>query len=104
MKKLEGINFSVLKEDAQIIGRISKRAFALAKEHGFRYSGLDANMDVTACHANGCPLRLGALLQADNFNFAHDVFGIRQHLNRTTGQIEDCFLPRYAVPQNGGVR
>jgi hypothetical protein len=53
-------------------------------------------MDITACHLNGCPLRLGELLGADDANFAHDVFGIRRHLNRETGKLEDCFCPRYA--------
>jgi hypothetical protein len=30
---------------------------------------------------------------------AHDVFGIRQNLNRKTGQLENFFVPRYAVTQ-----
>jgi hypothetical protein len=53
-------------------------------------------MDLAACHCNGCPLQLTELLDADDFNFSHDIFGIRRHLNRTTGKLDDRFLPRFA--------
>lgn len=52
-------------------------------------------MDIRACHANGTPLRLEELLRADDGNFGHDVFGIRRYIDRTTGQLTDCFLPRF---------
>lgn len=55
-------------------------------------------MDVTACHANGCPLDLEKLLHADAFNFSHDVFGIARYINRNTGKLENCFVPRCALP------
>jgi len=64
-----------------------------------KYRPLEAQMDVTACHVNGCPLKLQELLEADDFNFSHDIFGIRRHLNRETGQLENCFLPRFARPE-----
>lgn len=57
-------------------------------------------MDLTACHANGCPLQLAELLTADRFEFTHDIYGIRKAINRTTGKLtEDCFVPRYAVQE-----
>ncbi len=56
-------------------------------------------MDITATHANGCPLDLDKLLAAPDFDFAHDVFGIRRHLDRTTGELRDFFLPRCSVKQ-----
>ena len=43
-----------------------------------------------------CPLDLSALLEAPDSDFAHDVFGIRRHLNRQTKKLEGHFLPRYA--------
>jgi len=42
-------------------------------------------------------LRLGAMLEADEFNFWHDILGIRCNLNRTTGKLGNCFLPRFAA-------
>lgn len=47
--------------------------------------------------ADGCPLKLEALAKADEANFAHDVFGIRRHIDRETGKLGDCFLPRFAA-------
>lgn len=92
------VSFEVTKADAQTIRNIAQRAVAMAVEAGVDYSVMEAEMDVTACHANGCPLMLSELAAADNFNFAHDVFGIRRHINRETGQLEDCFLPRFSAP------
>jgi len=35
----------------------------------------------------------------DDFNFAHDVFGIRRNIDRSTGKITGTFWPRYAKNQ-----
>lgn len=88
-------------EDLAIISKIAERAiayFILASETGRRlpFDGLDIQMDLCAVHLNGCPLRLADLLAADDFNFAHDITGIRRHLNRKTGALENHFLPRFA--------
>lgn len=92
------ISFEVQsKDEARTIGKIAQRAVELAKAAGFDYPIMDADMDVTACHCNGNPLRLAELLKADDFNFVHDVFGIRRHLNRETGELQDCFSPRYSA-------
>jgi hypothetical protein len=94
-----GISFSVSHSDAPIIRAIADRAVWLARKNGVRYRRMDACMDITACHANDVPLRLAELLAADDFNFAHDIFGILQHLDRRTGKLGGCFLPRFARPQ-----
>lgn len=54
-------------------------------------------MDVVAAHCNGCPLKLEDLLDASDFNFIHDVFGINEHMDRKTGRLLHHFLPRFAV-------
>lgn len=74
---------------------IMDRAVAMADEAGIGYTRTEALMDLTATH-HTCPLEIEELSTADDGNFAHDVFGIRRHLNRRTGCLEDCFLPRYA--------
>ncbi len=56
-------------------------------------------MDIQACHTHGCCLKLVDLLKADDGNFLHDVVGINQHLDHNTGELKNCFLPRYAVCQ-----
>jgi len=92
------INFGLWsKEEIRTINQIAHRAVGLAESVGFHYPLIDADMDITACHVNGCRLKLNELLAADSINFAHDVFGIYRHLNRETGKLEDCFVPRYAA-------
>lgn len=93
------ISFSTTKEEAQLISKIADRADAMFKDAGADQSKMDTVMDLSACIANGCPLKLAELLAADDFNFAHDVGGIRRHINRTTGKLENCFLPRFAQKQ-----
>ena len=81
------------KAEHKIVIGIADRAISA----GIYKNRLDADMDISAVHAS-CPLRLMDLLEADQFNFAHDMYGIRRHLNRQTGEFEDLFLPRFAQP------
>lgn len=96
------ISFSISSRDRELVEQIAERAERMGAKYrpaGERRKLVDYQMDITATHANGCPLRLRDLLDADDFNFAHDVFGIERHLNRETGALENCFLPRYALPE-----
>ncbi|HDZ40046.1 MAG TPA: hypothetical protein ENH62_17540 [Marinobacter sp.] len=88
------ISFETSSEDAALIEQIAARA--LEDQVGDTPT-LDFMMDITAAHLNGCPLDLVGLLEAPDFDFAHDVFGIQSHLNRSTGKLERCFLPRHAT-------
>ncbi len=99
MNTLTDISFRVSSADMDIIEKIALRAEKIAAKHRHpndRRKLQEYLMDFTATHANGCPLKLQAFLDADDFNFAHDAFGIERHLNRNNGQLEDCFLPRFA--------
>jgi hypothetical protein len=53
-------------------------------------------MDLEAVNSNGCPLDFQSLLDFPNFDFGHDIYGIGKHIDRTTGKLQDCFLPRCA--------
>jgi hypothetical protein len=95
------INFNVTKDENAVIMKIARRAREMAANHGRENSELiDIVMDITAAHASGNPLRLEALLEADDFNFAHDVFGIARHLDRSTGELRDFFTPRFSQRQS----
>jgi hypothetical protein len=82
----------------KIIAQIADRAWndLQAARHHDKFTWIDVMMDVSATHANGNPLRLKKLLEADDFNFTHDILGIRRHLNRETGKLEDGFRPRFS--------
>ena len=90
------INFDATPEDQELIRKIAERAVLTSAEFGVIRDALDVRMDITACHLNGNPLRLADLLIADDFNFGHDVCGIERHLDRTTGQLMNCFSPRFS--------
>ncbi len=90
------ISFRVTRVERDLIVQIALRAYDLARRAWVDYPVLTAAMDLTAVHANGCPLRLSELATAEGFDFSHDIYGIRAHLNRETGTLEDCFVPRFA--------
>jgi hypothetical protein len=75
---------------------IADRAIVMVKTMGIKLEKCKTVMDIDACHCNGTPLKLQELLDADDANFAHDVFGITRHIDRTTGKLTNCFLPRFA--------
>lgn len=94
------INWDVTDTENDLILKIAKRAYALYKGAKVRRRRIDIVMDLTACHANGCPLRLGALLKADDFNLMHDVDGIARHIDHDSGKLTRCFVPRFAAHQS----
>jgi hypothetical protein len=91
-KKRKEVDFSLNRAESWLIKQIARRANTMqpmtAEEE------LSLRMDLTAVHCNGNPLRLEDLLRVDDVNFAHDVFGIRRHIDRETGQLTGFFLPR----------
>lgn len=93
------VSFDVSDEDAALISTIVDRIEAIVEAQDGVLDRLSTAMDLTACHANGCPLDLPKLAAADNFNLAHDVFGIARHLDRKTGKLRDYFDPRCSMPK-----
>lgn len=92
------INFDRTPHENKVIQKLARRARALESTVGTTTRSVQAwEMDFTAVHANGCPLKLDAMLDADDFNFMHDAFGIARHLNRETGKLEDFFRPRFSA-------
>lgn len=95
------IDFSKLKTtctEFEIIHLIAKRRVEMARKMNVEDEVTTAAMDIEVTHHN-CPLKLQELLKADDADFGHDVFGIRRHLNRETGKLENHFHPRYAAPE-----
>lgn len=90
------IKFATNAKDKAVIEKIMQRAAAMREQRGMKVDRLSLLMDITACHLNGTPLKLAELLAADDFNLAHDVFGIERHMNRETGKLEGFFMPRFA--------
>lgn len=90
------ISFDVTQDEHDLIVRIADRAQAIAKRLGHKVSKLELVMDLSATHAGGCRLDLKGLLRAPEHELIHDVFGIGRHINRKTGKLENCFVPRFS--------
>jgi len=86
------IKWDATKKDVLLITEITKRA---VKGCPTSINYLQLNMDITAVHCNDNPLRLEEFLNADEFNFWHDIYGIRKHIDRNNGKLQNCFLPRF---------
>jgi hypothetical protein len=86
------IKWSKSKNDVLTVAKIAARAHKMNPQ----YEHFKAVMDIEACHCNGCPLDLERLLAAQDYDFAHDVFGIARHIDRSTGELTGCFEPRFA--------
>ncbi|WP_157384325.1 hypothetical protein [Desulfitobacterium hafniense] len=93
---MKQIDFKTTPEEHMKIQLIAERAVNKYQEMGYKLNKLHSAMDITAVHLNGCSLDLDKLLEAPDFDFIHDVAGIARHLNRSTGELEGFFIPRYA--------
>lgn len=95
------LSFKVTRTERPLIVALAKRAAAMERDHAEPgeklLSKTDWEMYFSATHASGNPLRLHDLLAADDFNFAHDAFGIVRHMNHETGALEDFFSPRFSA-------
>ncbi len=88
------------KDDIERIARIAERAVKLFADAGITLKRLDVMMDLEYCN-DDIPLDFKKLQDFDDMNFDHDIGGIRRHFNRETKKLEDCFLPRCAIPEGG---
>lgn len=82
------VSFKTTTRERPLIKRVMERAKA------FTSHSLELEMDLTACNANAVRLDFRRLLAFDDSSFLHDVMGIRQHLDRETGELQNEFRPR----------
>jgi hypothetical protein len=94
---VSAVRFDLTPAEHKLVNAIVVRACSLLSD----IDRLTLAMDITAVHANGCPLQLEEMLKGDTFDFVHDIDGIQRHIDRHTGQLKDFFEPRFAKPQGG---
>lgn len=85
--------------ESALISRIIDRVMDLCddRNHPLRNTErLTLEMCLYAVHLD-VPLELHRLLEAPAQDLFHDVFGISRHLDRQTGKLTGCFLPRCAM-------
>lgn len=82
------------KDEVKIIQKIIDRA---EKMELLAFDRIMLKMDLEFTHEK-FNLRLNDLLDADDFNFSHDIVGIQNHIDRRAKDFTDFFLPRFARP------
>lgn len=93
----------VSKEEQKTIMAIVKRYCDVVGD-ALELRPISMMLDLKACHSNGCPLDLEAMLAAPrDSDIVHDISGIERHLNRETGKLEGGFTPRYARSSLGSL-
>lgn len=80
-------------DDILLIKEIVNRAYLFNKTI---VNKRDLEMTLTAAHIAN-PLKLKDLLVSDDFNFIHDICGINRHIDIETGELKNCFLPRFTA-------
>lgn len=92
------VSFAATAQERTLVELIAKRVIKQHEElfHHCYEDRESLEMDLLATHANGNPMDFERLLDADPFNLLHDVVGIYRHLDRTTGQLNNCFCPRFS--------
>jgi hypothetical protein len=90
------LNLNVSTSDFALIHAISKRALALLKGPSSAKAHIEMEMDLEAVH-NCCPLRLAAWLGTNDFDFVHEIVGLREHFDQKTGHLDYSFWPHFAA-------
>jgi hypothetical protein len=85
------MNLKTTTQEHLLIYEIARKA----KEVNKFYDLQDLMIDIAATHLNGEPLDLEKLAEMEYIDAHHDISGIQDNLNRDTGQLENCFMPRY---------
>jgi len=91
------VSFDVsAKDDSLIVALVDFAIEEFSEMITDTHDKIDFIMDVTACHANGCPLNLQGLIETDVINRHHDLAGIARNIDKATGKLLNNFLPRFA--------
>jgi len=92
------MNFEIAADLRAHIKTICDRYFAEFPDHPNARRSVE--MDLIACHNGGCPLDFAAMATSEDFSqVAHDINGIGRYLDRETGELDDHFHPRFALPE-----
>ena len=93
MQETGMVKFDSTNEEMVLIGRIATRAV----RKKYYKENIDCLMDLDAVNSNDVKLDFDKLLKFDEYNFAHDICGIRNCIDRKTGKLTKCFLPKCSI-------
>lgn len=80
------------KDEKMLMFKIAERADDLGL---LMFDRISLLLDLELVHEK-IGLKIKELYGADDANFAHDIIGIQNNVNRAEKTFNDLFLPRYA--------
>lgn len=86
--------FDTTEKESVWIDMIVARGVSILNEEYIECDTQSKEMDIPACHCNGCPLDFEKWLTFDDASFMHDFHGISRFIDRDTGRLTECFDPR----------
>lgn len=89
------VKFETGQENTQLMNRIVDRAVQMQL---VQREPIALMMDLAAVHKNDTQIDFIGLLGASDSDFTHDILGIQNNINRSTGMLINEFLPRLSVP------
>lgn len=75
------------------VDRCVKRFSDICKDHGKNLAIVETMMDLINCHVLNYKLNFDALLLTSDNEFAHDMIGIIKNMDRSTGMLQNGFVP-----------
>lgn len=90
------VSFRVSQDDDRLIEGCVGRALIHGMLRPTNESVVMAMMDLSAAKAQGCPIDFLRLLLSPDSDFRHDMRGIFENIDRVTGMVGNCFVPRCA--------
>lgn len=94
--QMSPIKFDVTPEEFDLLTKITSRGVTMAMERAnVHWDFQQCIMDLTACHCNGCPLKLLSLFLSNDMDFAQDFAGICNNIDRATGKLMNGFTPTF---------
>ena len=79
-------------DEITLIGLIADKAI----ETSIEIDKTTIMMDLIATHKH-IKLDLGRMAKGNIGDIMHDIVGIYNNLDRTTGEMQNCFLPRFSA-------
>jgi hypothetical protein len=91
------VEFSMGREELELVKQIAERVEELTAAmqiEGMQYDRHELVMDLDAAYTSAGPVNLTRLLESPDADFLHDIYGIRRHIDRASGELTGCFMPR----------
>ncbi len=83
---------SITRADFDAMRKVADRTERM--DFGFGRDRMTLVMDLEFAHIDCGGMDWDRLLAFDDGDFGHDMAGIAANINRETGKLDNCFLPR----------